>query len=181
MLTAHVPAGYILSRAALSSGLLPATLSPRLVIASGVFAAILPDLDMIYFYTIDARQHLHHSYWTHIPLFWVGVCLVVVAVLYAIRQAKYAPLVVLAAANLLVHCFLDTVVAGILWHKPFLHKYTVFVEVPNVYPYTFMNFVLHWTFIFEVLIWIVALGLFLGGSRGFLRRRTPTSSLPEMG
>lgn len=181
MLTAHAPAGYILSRAALSSGLLPATLSPRLVIATGVFAAILPDLDIIYFYTIDARQHLHHSYWTHIPLFWVGVCLGVVAVLYVSRRTKYVPLVILAAANLLVHCFLDTVVAGILWQQPFVHRYTVFVEVPNVYPYTFLNFVLHWTFAFEVLIWIVALGMFLSGSRGFSRQRPPTASAPETG
>lgn len=181
MLTAHAPAGYILSRAALSSGLLPATLSPRLVMTTGVCAAILPDLDMIYFYTIDARQHLHHSYWTHIPMFWVGMCFIVIAVLFAVRQAKYAPLVVLAAGNILVHCFLDTVVAGILWHKPFVHTYTVLVEVPNIYPYTFLNFVLHWTFAFEVLIWIVALGMFFCGNYVGTRRRMSRTTAEEIG
>ncbi len=181
MLTAHAPAGYMLSKAARSSGIVPSTLPSRLVIAVGVLAAILPDLDMIYFYTIDARQHLHHSYWTHIPLFWVGVCLGAVAVLYATRKAKYVPLVILAGANLLVHCFLDTVVAGILWHKPFAHKYTVFVEVPNVYPYTFLNFVLHWTFAFEVLIWIVALGMFFRGSKVSERRRMSSAAIQEPG
>jgi len=166
MLTAHAPAGYAISKVAVSLGLIPnRVVTPRTAIGTGVLAAILPDLDMIYFYSLDARQHLHHSYWTHIPLFWLVVCIGAAALLYALRRTRYVPLVMLAGINILVHCFLDTVVAGILWHKPFSHRYTVFAEVPNVYPYTFLNFVLHWTFAFEVVIWLVAFGMFLRGKR----------------
>ncbi|VTR68827.1 hypothetical protein DESC_720205 [Desulfosarcina cetonica] len=28
---------------------------------------------MIYFYIFDHRQHHHHTYWTHIPLYWAIV------------------------------------------------------------------------------------------------------------
>ena len=171
MLTAHAPAGYAVSKLAVSMGWIPkSAASPRTAIGVGVFAALLPDLDMLYFLTIDQRQHLHHSYWTHIPLFWVAVCGAAIIGSFLLRCHRIIPLIVLAGVNLLLHCFLDTIVAGILWHKPFSHRYTVFAEVPNVYPYTALNFILHWTFVLEVLVWLAALGMFAWGQRAGRRR-----------
>lgn len=176
MLSAHAPAGYVLSKLAIHTGLIPERAAkPRTVIAVGVVASILPDLDMIYFYTIDARQHLHHSYWTHIPAFWLGVCLATAVACYMLRYRRAIPLIVLAGASLFLHCFLDSIVAGILWYEPFVRRYVVFFPVPNVYPYTYLNFVLHWTFAFEVLIWMTALAIFA------LDRRKTVSGMERMG
>ena len=161
MLTAHAPAGYAVSKLAVWMGWIPESCaSPRTVIGIGVTAALLPDLDMLYFLTVDQRQHLHHSYWTHIPLFWVAVCCGAVAACFFLRRRRLIPLILLAGTNLLLHCFLDSIVAGILWQAPFRHHYTVFAEVPNVYPYTALNFILHWTFALEMMIWLVAIAMF---------------------
>ncbi len=161
MITAHAPAGYAVSKLAVSLGLIPdRTFSPRTIIGIGVCAALLPDLDLIYFLTIDARQHLHHSYWTHIPFFWLVAFSGIIAWCYALRCRHYIPLVALVGVNVLLHCFLDTIVAGIRWLEPFSHRYVVFFAVPNVYPYTLLNFMLHWTFGLEVLVWVVAIGLY---------------------
>lgn len=179
MLTAHVPAGYAVSKLAVSMGWIPKSCaSPRTVIGVGVVAALLPDLDMLYFLTIDQRQHLHHSYWTHIPLFWVTVCCGAVAACFFLRRRQMIPLVVLAGVNLLLHCFLDTIVAGILWHKPFSHRYTVFAEVPNAYPYTALNFILHWTFALEILIWLAAVTMFAWEKRTHKRRAIQIPQAP---
>ena len=166
MLTAHAPAGYAISKLAALTGLIPERVAkPRTVVGIGIAASILPDLDMIYFYTIDGRQHLHHSYWTHIPAFWLAVCCVAAIVCYAARYRRAIPLIALAGVNLLLHCFLDSIPTGILWLEPFSHRYVEWVHVPNVYPYTFLNFVLHWTFALEVLIWIAAFTAFAWGRR----------------
>jgi len=183
MLTAHAPAGYALSKFAAKTGLIPERIAkPRTVIAVGVAASILPDLDLIYFYTVDARQHLHHSYWTHIPAFWLAICCAAAIACYALPYRRAIPLIALAGVNLLLHCFLDSIPTGILWLEPFSHRYIVFSRVPNVYPHTFLNFVLHWTFALEVVIWAAAFAAFAWGRRRRIpqRERMGQQVVPEL-
>lgn len=58
MFVAHLPAGYILSKFWKNK-----TAQYFLLIGS-----ILPDLDLLYFYTIGQRAVVHHAYPTHSPI-----------------------------------------------------------------------------------------------------------------
>ena len=74
MFIAHLPAGYLLTRfVVVKRGMahIP-SFQYRTFMALGLIGSLLPDVDMLYFYLIDNRQHLHHGYWTHIPL--SGLC-----------------------------------------------------------------------------------------------------------
>ena len=53
---AHLPAGYLLTKTIFSR-----TLGARAVMAAALLGSITPDLDLLYFYTLDARQRHHHS------------------------------------------------------------------------------------------------------------------------
>lgn len=63
MLTAHLPAGYCLSRVTGTS--LPGALPVMLLFS------VLPDFDLLWFYLVDNRSIHHHRYWVHIPAFWL--------------------------------------------------------------------------------------------------------------
>ncbi len=166
MLIAHLPAGYVLTKTMCAFGLNSAqTVSPRSLMTAGLLASVAPDLDMLYFYTIDNHQHLHHGYWTHIPLFWAVTLGCLALVCRAMRSTRGFVLTAVVAGNLLLHCFLDSVNAGIRWFEPFSHRYTVFFEVPARFPYTYLNFLLHWTFALEILIWLLAAALYFRATR----------------
>ncbi len=68
MIIGHLPLGY------LSIKVFPAKLinisNKKIFMLVGLSGSIAPDLDMIYFYLVDNRQHHHHTYWTHIPFYW---------------------------------------------------------------------------------------------------------------
>ena len=101
MITAHLPAGYIVGRA-----LPPA---PG-VLAAAIVGALAPDLDFLRYYLLDNTQVHHHRYWTHIPAVWA---LIALAVLPAIAQLQ--PRLVWPAAaffaGIFSHLLLDTVSA----------------------------------------------------------------------
>ena len=64
MIIGHWPAGYL---AALGAR--------RFWPAQGLFAgiligAVLPDIDMLWFFLVDDKAHHHHSYLTHRPALW---------------------------------------------------------------------------------------------------------------
>ena len=89
MLIAHLPAGYLLSKGMLAMEHLhhlSAQTKRRLVVA-GMAGAIFPDIDLLYFYLIDHRQHGHHSYWTHLPLFWVIAMMIWIALFWQRSRA----------------------------------------------------------------------------------------------
>lgn len=67
---AHLPAGYLLAKTIFSR-----TLGARAVMAAALLGSITPDLDLLYFYTLDAQQRHHHSYWTHYPAVWLALML----------------------------------------------------------------------------------------------------------
>jgi len=63
MFIAHLPAGYMLSKGVVALGHLRrlGEQTKRRLIAAGMIGAIIPDIDLLYFYLIDHRQHGHHS------------------------------------------------------------------------------------------------------------------------
>ncbi len=151
MMIAHIPASYLLSR----------RLAPRLVgdsarlrglMALGLVAAVLPDFDLFYFYLIDRRQTLHHEYWTHIPIFWAAVAIVVAGLFRLARAPIPAAAFVLIFANIFLHLALDTMAGGIAWAYPWDRTSFVLVTVPARFDWWVWNFVLHGSFLAELAI-----------------------------
>jgi hypothetical protein len=72
MIIGDIPSGYLLARH------LFAKFEQRGVHESaflwfGTIGAVFPDIDMIYFYGFDHRQHHHHTYFTHLPILWLSI------------------------------------------------------------------------------------------------------------
>jgi len=173
MFIAHLPAGYLLTRHL-------AKVYPECKWASmmgvGLVAAVAPDLDLIYHYTLDNRVHPHHSYATHTPFFWLVVAGLSCAILLIARRRQWLPYVVIALANILLHLVLDSVAAEIYWLWPFSNVAVNLVQVPSGRDPWVLNFVLHWTFLLE--IGIVGLGLVVF-VWDVMRARRAVSDVPD--
>ncbi len=159
MFIAHLPAGYI-------AGTLVERLAarfgydtPRRLTAVTLLASVLPDFDLLWFYLVDQRQHLHHTYWTHIPVFWVALGIVAALIALAIRRRDALPYIGAVTLGTLLHIVLDTVAGGIHWLYPLSSVETRWVEVPSVYGWWIANFVLHWSFALELILLGIAIWL----------------------
>ncbi|MDP1666177.1 MAG: metal-dependent hydrolase [Methylobacter sp.] len=151
MIIGHLPAGYIVSKL-----LFPyfesrdAVLRPFLW--AGIFGAIAPDLDMVYFHLVDHRQHHHHTYFTHFPIVWASLLLLSFIWFNAARVKIRAGLAMIFSVNGLIHMLLDSVVGDIWWFAPFVDKAFAFFTVPALYKPWWLNFILHWSFAVELAI-----------------------------
>jgi inner membrane protein len=149
---AHVPAGYLAATAILRGQPL-APRARRRLLAWGMFAAVMPDLDLLWFYLVDERRQVHHAYLPHLPLAWVPVLAVAAVALAAARARRPAWLALaLGAAGVASHLVLDTVAGGIRWRWPFSDAEFVLAHVPARFDPWVLNFVLHWTFALEIAI-----------------------------
>ena len=147
MIIAHLPSGYVLGR------IWPVA---PLVLPAAVLGAVLPDFDMIWFYLIDDRAVHHHRYWVHIPAFWAAIAAIALP-LIAVLTRRYLPAAAVFFAALLLHICLDTIAGDIAWHWPFSQQFTSLVTVPSTHDWWVWNFVLHWVFALEIMIWAVAI------------------------
>ena len=155
MLIAHLPAGYILGRLARDRPGARSTSPDGLAwaVPLAMFASILPDLDLFWFYFVDNRAIHHHRYWVHIPFFWMVVAMVILPILWRSRWRDYA---LLFLAAIFLHLLMDTVGGGIMWGAPFnTHLYTL-VEVPATRSHFLLSFIFHWSFLLELAICAVA-------------------------
>lgn len=157
MFIAHAPAGYLVTKLGLHRFSLHQDRDVKMMLISGVAASVLPDIDMLYFYLIDHRQHLHHSYWTHIPFWWLVI--LSIGMLYGVitRNARCRQIVQIVALNVFLHLLLDTVTGKIRWFAPFSRIGIVLVEVPSRYGWWIWNYILHWTFGIEIFLAGIAL------------------------
>jgi hypothetical protein len=165
LFVAHLPAGYLLSR--------QLTRHPKLQswLWLGLLGSVLPDFDLAWFYLVDGRQHLHHSYWTHLPIYWLAIAagwLLLAALLRAKRLVR-AGLVLFP--NVFLHLALDTVAGKIRWLHPWSSESFALFDVPARYGSWIENFLRHWTFGIEVGLVALALVVFLRS-----RARGPTSA-----
>jgi inner membrane protein len=156
MLIAHLPAGYLLTTA-IQDRLGDRS---RAVLATGLVASVLPDLDLLWFYFADGRQTMHHEFVTHAPLVWVAVAAVAWAVAHSLRIRGAGVLIGVALANLLLHCALDSVVGRIRWLWPLSDLETTLITIPARYDWWVWSFVLHPYFLLELAI-IAAAGVVL--------------------
>ena len=147
MFLAHLPAGYLLTRGVERRG----ATAPGLM-AVGLVASVLPDLDLLYFYLIDGRQTAHHAYVTHFPAFWLLLAGVGAAALLALGRRDGLVYVWVALANVLLHLVLDSVAAEIYWLWPLSTAQVNLVHVPDLHDPWFMNVLWHWTSLVELAI-----------------------------
>lgn len=141
MFIGHLPAGYLITKLAKTR-----CGSSRQLAAAALVGSVFPDIDLLYFYLVDHARTLHHHYLTHLPAFWLCVC--------ALGGWSRAGRVFLL--GVLVHLVLDTIAGGVLWLWPFSHSNVVFVDVPARYDWWVWNFIFHWTFLFELALWLAA-------------------------
>ncbi|NKB28372.1 MAG: metal-dependent hydrolase [Rhodobacteraceae bacterium] len=156
MITAHLPAGYVAARLG--------RVEARGPFRALIFASILPDFDLIWFYFVDDRAFHHHHYWVHIPGFWLIVAAVVLPILRTLRP-DWLPAAYAFFAGILLHLVLDTIAGSVAWAWPFDPQLYQFVTVPAAYPHWILSFLLHWTFAIELAIWFAAIALILGARR----------------
>ena len=154
MLTAHLPAGYCLARAV--GGNVP------LMLPAALLGAVAPDIDMIFFYLIDGGAVHHHGYWTHIPFFWLALTVVVLPIL---GRTRYLAAGIGFFSAVLLHLSLDSIAGSIMWLYPFSDRPLKLATVPPTRSHWIWSFVFHWTFAFEIAIWLTALALWTTRTR----------------
>jgi membrane-bound metal-dependent hydrolase YbcI (DUF457 family) len=151
MFIAHLPAGYLLTRALISLRFgLPAM--PSYIMAAGLLGSIAPDFDLLWFYLVDNREYPHHSYWTHFPSAWA--LLIALSLLWVrVERQRHAAKALLAFACCgLLHMVLDSVAGGIRWLAPFSSESWSLSEVKRFVEPWWLNFFLHWSMLIEALI-----------------------------
>lgn len=154
MLIAHLPAGYLLTKAWPRKG--------RVLTVAALIGAVFPDLDLLWQNFIDHGWFHHHEYWVHIPAFWAMIGAVVFPALA--WKARYAlPVATVFFAAIALHLLLDALVGGIAWLWPATNELFVLVEIPLVRTHWIWDFLFHWTFLAEIAIWLVAAALFFRG------------------
>lgn len=159
MLTAHLPAGYVLGR------LWP--LKRRAVLGAALVGSVLPDFDMLWFHLVDDRAFHHHLYLVHKPLFWVCVGAVTLIALRLTRP-RLLPVAAVVFTSILLHLVLDSIGGGIAWLWPVSDRLFSLVSIPATRSHWVWSFVFHWTFLAELAIWAGAIALFV-----FARRADP--------
>ena len=150
MISAHLPAGYLVGRLAARDAR---------ILAAVVVGAILPDIDMLWFHLVDHGRTHHHLYPTHWPLFWLALCLPAFALAATAGWRRTARSVLALLAGTWLHLALDTVAAPVFWAMPFAAAPIELIEVPARHGNWLLSFLLHWTFGLELMIWLAAIFL----------------------
>lgn len=158
MFVGHLPAGYVCAKL-LAKKFANTGIASRLFIFVGVLGAIAPDFDMFYFYLVDNRQHHHHTYWPHYPALWLVLLALAGIWFKSAKDKSRAALALIFSMNGFIHMLLDTIVGDIWWFAPFVDKPFAFFTVQAVYKPWWLNFILHWSFALEILVfaWAAAL------------------------
>lgn len=136
MFVAHLPAGYLIGKAAQARD----ENGHRRLLFAALLGSVLPDFDLLYFYLIDGQSTLHHNYFTHLPFFWLCVS----PFLLPSRTGR------VFLVSIALHLLLDTWAGGIAWKWPFSKELLVCVTVPAAYDWWVWNFALHWSFLPEI-------------------------------
>lgn len=150
MFIAHLPAGYLMAHA-LSGRRLMEVLSFRALLLASISGAIAPDMDLLYFFLMDDRQHNHHGYFTHYPLLWGLLLFAAWSGWRGLHRKTFLLLAVFAGSGV-VHLLLDSVVGEIAWLAPWsLQRFSVWQVEARFQPW-WLNFLLHPSFLLELLI-----------------------------
>ncbi len=154
MLTAHFPAGYILGRA------LSGRRSRTELLYPAILGAVVPDIDLLFFHLVDQGSFHHHLYPAHWPLFWAGLCLPLMISASLAGWTRLRDATLAFFLGILLHLGLDSIASPVYWLMPLAEGRVELVEVPARYRHWIFSFLLHWTFLLEIAIWLLAGWLF---------------------
>lgn len=154
MIIAHLPAGYLLCR--WLQPRLPVALQSQHLLLCGLFGSVFPDFDLLYFYLLDARQHHHHHYWTHLPIVWLLLSVLLLHGLWRRGHPAALGCAVLFLGNVWLHLLLDSWAGDIWWLYPLLDQPFALFQVPAGPGFWLWSFVGHWTFVAEVILLLSA-------------------------
>lgn len=154
MFFAHIPAGYLVSRALVRGNPNPL----KLVLFAGMAGGVLPDIDLLYLHLIDATPQHHHTYWTHLPIAWLG-CATLAWIAARERSAAFRLGLAAFLLGWLSHLLLDTLTGDMWWLYPLVDQPYSLVKIVARYQPWWMNYLLHWTMTLELLIITLAVGL----------------------
>jgi dipeptide/tripeptide permease len=167
MLIAHGPAGYLLTRF-LSRTLFKDIVVPerknrlyqRLMVA-GVLGGIFPDFDFIYHLFIDSARTSHHSYLTHIPMFWLALLLIFAGYGGLRKNIPFMALSSTFCLGAILHLVLDTLTGVVYWFYPLSSKGLNIFKVADIHVWWVHNYTYHWTFLIEIGIIAAAMIIFM--------------------
>lgn len=148
MFVAHMPAGYLMAYVLKERAESASFRDLLLVSMSG---AVAPDMDLAYFFLIDEQQHNHHDYFSHYPLTWAALLFTSALCWCRLRHRTFFWLAVFAGAAF-VHVLLDSVVGGIAWLAPWSQQHYSLWQVSARYQPWWLNFILHPSFLLELLL-----------------------------
>jgi len=155
MFIGHLPAGYLLGRFVCK--VMPSTQpGMAVVVSAALVGGVLPDLDLIYFYTIGGKQVVHHEYWSHTPFYWFVIYLCMSFATFLIRSMSAFKILSVIFSAIVLHLALDTITGQIHWLHPVSKTTFNLVQVPAVHSWWVANFLLHWTFALEILVLALA-------------------------
>jgi membrane-bound metal-dependent hydrolase YbcI (DUF457 family) len=139
ILPGHLAAGYLTATAIvkiMKPEIDPAHLNYLIVL--GTFFGMIPDLDAFWVFYKNKRFVFkdeaidHRSFLSHVPLLWMIVCVVLIAV-FSITDDEYMKYAsVILTISVLSHFILDSIQVGIMWFWPFSkRKYALKDENAN--------------------------------------------------
>jgi hypothetical protein len=162
MIFGHLPVGYITSRLLLKK-FKNGNVNAKIFILWGMFGAIAPDIDLLYYFLIDPSQprHYHHKYVTHFPIFWLTLLLISVLWLRRLHNRnKNQAAAFIFALNGFIHTALDTLTGYLFWLAPFMDKpFSLTTDASASSKYF-----THWTFGLELLLILWAFSLWYKSS-----------------
>lgn len=121
MFIAHAPSGYLLAQAIIKK--CPNIgVSTKAILWVGIIGAVFPDIDMLYFYLIDHRQHHHHTYLTHWPISWLVLLVLALLLSRWAASKNLAKLLGIFAVAGFLHLMLDTLVGDVWWFAPWVDQ-----------------------------------------------------------
>ncbi|MBY5931795.1 metal-dependent hydrolase [Tateyamaria omphalii] len=147
MIIGHAPAGYLLA-----SALDRSFFRDPVIFWSIVVGAVVPDLDMLWFFFVDRGTTHHHTYLTHDPTLW--------SVLLFIGFVLTSRLLIGLGMGGLLHMALDSIAGAVTWGWGAYSVSGPLVVVPPTQDHWLMSFLLHWLILVEIVLWICAAVLF---------------------
>lgn len=170
----HLAAGYLITDTILSlvkPNLAPAQINQLTLL--GTFFAFAPDLDTFYAFfkekkfTISKSETNHRDYWTHRPMVWLVIALIVI-VLAPNEYWRWVGITV--ALGSWSHFLLDSIRTGVRWLWPFKKNFYALTDPGANEPNPVKGFFPHWlnmikmhrqkaplAFYLEIVIVIIAL------------------------
>jgi len=156
MLIGHLPIGYFTTRYLIKKLKLPLNKS---WLGLGLFAAIIPDLDYIYWFFSNSQITSHRGYITAYPLFYLTIFFISVIVYCLIKKIWLKSAIIIIFFNIFLHFCLDTFFYGVRWLYPLSKAY---FGVYNIGGYgsgrgiQVADYFNHWCWYLELLFWLIA-------------------------